>query len=139
MAGSRALRALKRITALHDAKVGKARDVHTGLDAICYAAQALASRTPSPVAFTASDSRRGALLEQQTRAQARRAKAARALAGGRRVEGEGKEGMGQERQGEGKEAELKLEAAMAPLNAEQARLNRARMLLYVRQFGEIWG
>jgi hypothetical protein len=26
---------------------------------------------------------------------------------------------------------------MAPLNSEQARLNRARMILYVKQFGPI--
>lgn len=30
-----------------------------------------------------------------------------------------------------------LDAAMAPLNSEQARLNRARMILYVKQFGPI--
>ena len=31
--------------------------------------------------------------------------------------------------------QTELDAAMAPLNVEQARLNRARMLLYVKQFG----
>jgi hypothetical protein len=120
---SRALRALRRLTALHarQHKPHAARAVDTDLKAVCYAARAVAGPA-SPIAFTALASREGAHLQRQarhvTRARHQDAAAARAGAADDKVQQE-------------------LDAAMAPLNEEQARLNRARMILYVKQFGPI--
>jgi hypothetical protein len=120
---SRALRALKRLTTLHARKHGARKDAawDTDLKAVCYAARAL-SAARSPVAFTSLASTEGEQLHHQAQ----------------RVAGSRGRDAGATRAGnEQAKVQKELDGAMAPLNDEQARLNRARMILYVKQFGPI--
>jgi hypothetical protein len=128
---TRALRALRRLSALHALRHPTPAG-HGDLEAVCYAADALRA-PPSPIAFTPRASVEGQTLQQQTQrinsARGSRGRDAHAAPAQKDADAEGQ----QERERVQKE----MDAAMAPLNSEQARLNRAKMILYVKQFGPI--
>ena len=134
---SRALRALKRLYARRRATRGIRTESGEGsrhsvdLQSVCYAALALASPGGGQVAFTPLATKEGHLLQKQSERirQARKGPAA-AAAGARGADNDG-------RGGSAGKVQRELDAAIGALNDEQARLNRARMLLYVKQFGPL--
>jgi len=128
---TRALRALRRLSALHALRhPTPAR--HGDLEAVCYAADALRAPT-SPIAFTPRASVEGQTLQQQVQ----RIKSARGSRGRDAHAEPAQKDADAEGQQERERVQKELDAAMAPLNLEQARLNRAKMILYVKQFGPI--